>query len=145
MKLKHLFEMEYSDLRTTEDIISRMFKDLELDVSWTVHFKERAVNREEGITSVDLIAAFRKLKDKYGPVLQAAHNNHEKMEVVLQDISTELNIPFGIDFTHKDPKKRKYLLRGITIMRKTPDKFFVLDKGTHIMKVESTEIEDLTE
>jgi hypothetical protein len=127
MKLKHLFEMEYSDLRTTEDIISRMFKDLELDVSWTVHFKERAVNREEGITSVDLIAAFRKLKDKYGPVL------------------TELNIPFGIDFTHKDPKKRKYLLRGITIMRKTPDKFFVLDKGTHIMKVESTEIEDLTE
>ena len=136
MKLADLFEMSMQDLRTAEDLIERMFKDLELDVIWTTHFKERIVGREENVSLPELVDAFRRMKQKYGPALQASKDNHERFEAVLKDLAHDLNIPFAIDFSHKDPRSRKYNLRGITIMRKDPSRFHINAAGGKELTIE---------
>lgn len=127
MKLHELLapvnEMSAVELRSAKDIITRMFKELNLDIIWTVHFKDRAQDRDDAITPVELIDAFRKMKDKYGADLVAAKDNHEQFFGLLQDLSTEINVPFSVDF-NKTNRSGKYELSGMTIMHMDPNKFY---------------------
>lgn len=123
MLLKQLFEMSAQELRDSEYVIEWLFKDLNLDVVWSKHFVQRVTGREQDVQKAELIDAFKKLKDKYGSRLVQAQRNHEHFVAVLKDMATELNIPFAVHFDKNDPRKHKYMLYGITIMRKSPEKF----------------------
>ena len=123
MKLKDLYEMSMQDLRDAERVIEYLFKDLGLDVVWSTHFKDRVQGREADVTKFELAGAFQKLKEKYGERLRAARNNHKEFLGILKDMATDLNIPFAVEFDHRNPRNNKYILRGITIMRKDPERF----------------------
>jgi hypothetical protein len=114
---KILDEMSARDLHDAEMVIEYLFKDLKLDVVWTTHFKERIMGREEGVSKEELIDSFRRMKQKYGDLLTRARDDQQQFTAVLKDISHELNIPFAVDFSRK--YGTKYILRGITIMRKS--------------------------
>lgn len=123
MRLQELNEMSARDLRDAEYVIEWLFKDLNLDVVWTTHFKQRAEGREADVTKQELIDMFNKLKQKYGNRLKIARDNHVTIKWVLHDLANDLNIPFTIDFDQENPWKNKYHLRGITILRKDPKEF----------------------
>lgn len=143
MKLKDIIiEMSMVDLRSAEYAIEGLFKELALDVVWSTHFKERILDREANMQAPELVDAFRKLKEKYGDRLQQARDDHERFVGVLKDISSELNIPFAIDFDRKDPRNNKYRMRGITIMRKQPTRFKTNIAGGEELKVEGIEDEE---
>lgn len=135
MKLKDLYEMSMQDLHDAEYVIEYLFKDLGLDVIWTTHFKDRIQGREADVTKFELAGAFQKMKEKYGERLKVARANHQQFVGVLKDLATELNIPFAIDFDHRNPLNNKYKLRGITIMRKDPKTFVTNVSGGTELKV----------
>lgn len=115
--------MSTQELRDSEYVIEWLFKDLKLDVVWSTHFVQRVTGREQNVQKQELVAAFQKLKEKYGSRLVQAQQNHEHFVAVLKDLSSELNIPFAVHFDKENPHKHKYTLYGITIMRKPPEKF----------------------
>lgn len=123
MKVKDLYEMSAQDLRDAEYVIEYLFRDLKLDVVWSTHFTERILGRESNITKQQLIAAFQKLKTKYGAQLVAARDKHVEFIGILKDVAEELNIPFVINFSKINSSGNKYILRGITIMQKDTTKF----------------------
>jgi hypothetical protein len=135
MKLKDLYEMSMQDLKDAEHVIEYLFKDLGIDVIWTTHFKDRIQGREDDVTKFELAGAFQKMKQRYGDRLRAARDNHKEFVGVLKDLATELNIPFAIDFDRRNPLKNKYVLRGITIMRKDPNRFVANVSGGAELKV----------
>lgn len=135
MKLQDLYEMPMQDLRDAEYVIEYLFKDLGLDVVWSTHFKDRVQGREDNVTKFELIEAFKKMKQKYGDRLRTARDDHQHFVGVLKDLATELNIPFAIDFDRGNPLKNKYILRGITIMRKDPNRFVANVSGGAELKV----------
>lgn len=134
MKLKELFEMSQAELVTAEHIIEKLFKSLKLDVVWTTHFKERVTDREESVSRAELTQAFKKLQRKYSKRLKDARDHKEEFVAVLKDLSSNLNIPFVIDFD-KTNNQEKYVMRGITIMRKNPNDFKINAKGGEELKV----------
>ncbi len=126
MLLRDLYEMSMQDLRDAERVIEWLFKDLKLDVVWTSHFVDRVTDqggREADVTKFELADAFKKMKERYGDRLIKARNNHKEFVAILKDMASDLNIPFAIDFDRRTPYNNKYRLRGITIMRKDPQKF----------------------
>lgn len=137
MRLNDLFEMSLIDLRGVELAIEQLFKDLRLDVIWTVHFKERILNREQQVTPEELFFAFKKLKNKYGKRLQQAKDNEERFVGILKDMAADLNIPFVVDFSRENTQNHKYHLKGITIMRKRPERFHANIAGGEELKVEN--------
>lgn len=137
-----LTEMSVTDLRTAESLIERFFRDLSIDVEWSKHFVARVLDggREEDVTVVELADAFAKMKRKYGQQLLQARNDHRQFLGVLQDIGRKLNIVFNIDFQGgSSTLPNKYLLHGITIMRKSPWQFRSNQQGGKILRVESVE------
>lgn len=136
MRLCDIKEMSVQDLYDAEHVIEWLFKDLNLDVVWTTHFTDRALGREFNIQKSEVINAFRKMKQKYGARLSYARDKHKEFIAVLKDLATDLNIPFSVDFSHEDPKNHKYKLRGITIMRKDPNKFRMNISGGQELRVE---------
>lgn len=119
----YLGEMSMQELRDAEYVIEYLFKDLGIDVIWTTHFKDRIEGREADVTKFELAEAFKKMKERYGERLQAARDNHREFVGILKDMASELNIPFAVEFDRKNPRNNKYILRGITIMRKDPKRF----------------------
>lgn len=140
MLLQDLFEMSSRDLRDATYAVEWLFKDLKLDVVWSTHFQQRVMqDRETEVRHQDVIAAFSKLKAKYGPLLVQAQRDHKMFTAVLKDLSTELNIPFSIHFHKDDPYKHQYKLHVITIMRKDPAKFKTNVAGGDVLVVEEVD------
>lgn len=139
INLKQVIEMSQQQLQDAEYIIEWLFKDLQLDIIWSAHFKQRIEGREKDVRTDELISAFKKLKEKYGAQLIAAKNTREEFVGILKDLSTDLNIPFAIDFDKEKPPNHKYHLRGITIVRKDPKRFRANISGGIELRVESTE------
>lgn len=135
-------EMSIGQLHTVEAQIERFFRDLNIEVQWTRHFVARVSDggREQDVSPEELAHAFAKLKRKYGQVLQHAHDNHERFVALLQDIGAKLNIVFDIEFqAGSSAYPHKYVLHGITIMRKRPSEFRSGVAGTKVLKVEGAE------
>lgn len=54
---------EKVDFKSLEDTLDNMFADLDIDINFTTHFRERVVER--GLTEEDIIELMQKIHDKY--------------------------------------------------------------------------------
>lgn len=121
MLLKDIVEMAQASMAPLEHAIDNMFRELGLDVYFSDHFKQRILDngreaRDTDVTPQEIFKAFNKLKVKYGQALFNARNNPEEFVGILKDISTNLNIPFTIDYNKIHNGLHK--LTAITLMRK---------------------------
>lgn len=116
-----LLEMPPADLQKAELAIDIMFRDIGLDVQFSQHFKNRVLDdgseaRDTDVTAREIYKAFNALKIKYGERLMAASNNRKEFVAILKDMSTDLNIPFVIDYDRA--YKGLHKLKATTLMRK---------------------------
>jgi hypothetical protein len=111
------------DLKILQQQLDMLWKRLGIEVEFSRHFLDRANDARNGkqITFNELQKLFRDVYTKYGA--QLAHYG-DKFEGVLSDLSTSINVPFGLKW---DPRNRCLDLVGITVMRK---KNFVPNKPT---------------
>jgi len=103
-----------SELDILEDYADRLFKELNLDVEFSRHFRERVNDprNRQPITPQELIGLFKRAYEKSGKRISEMPPN---AEAVLQDMRTDLNTPFVIEF---DPRNGELDLVLKTIMRK---------------------------
>jgi len=116
-----LLEMPPADLQKAELAIDVMFRDIGLDVEFTRHFKNRVLDdgseaRDTDVTARELFRAFNALKIQYGDQLLKARNDPKEFVAILKDASTNLNIPFVIDYDKIYNGLHK--LTATTLMRK---------------------------
>jgi len=116
-----LLEMPPSDLQKAELAIDAMFRELGLDVQFTQHFKNRVLDngseaRDTDVTGRELFKVFNALKIQYGDQLLKAKDNPKEFVAILKDASTNLNIPFVIDYNRVYRGLHK--LTATTLMRK---------------------------
>ena len=137
MKLKELItEMPYAEIKHAEDDIDKLFRDIGLDVEFSKHFKDRISDdsydsRDSDVTYNELFKAFKELKDKYGQYLINARQRPKEFIAILKDATTNLNIPFSIDYDKIYNGLHK--LKAFTLMRK---KNFVPNKtGEKILTI----------
>lgn len=103
-----------SELDLVEDYADRLFKELGLDVEFSKHFRERVNDprNSKPITPAELIGLFKRAYEKSGKKISAMPPS---AEAVIQDMRTDLNTPFVIEY---DPKSGELDLVMKTIMRK---------------------------
>jgi hypothetical protein len=103
-----------NELDVVENYADKLFKELGLDVEFSKHFKERVNDprNSKPITPAELIGLFKRAYSKSGKKISEMPPN---AEAVLQDMRTDLNTPFVIEF---DPRKGELDLVLKTIMRK---------------------------
>ena len=102
------------DIKTVETYADKLFAEVGLDVEFSKHFKDR-LNDERNkkpITTAELIGFFKRAYERSGKKIA---NLPAKAEAVIQDMRTDLNTPFVIEF---DPKNKEMDLKMKTIMRK---------------------------
>ena len=122
MRLANILnEMPESDLQRAELAIDNMFRQLGLDVQFAQHFKNRVLDngseaRDTDVTAKEIFKAFNSLKIKYGQKLINAKHNKAEFVAILKDMSTNLNIPFVIDYDRAYNGLHK--LKATTLMRK---------------------------
>ncbi len=102
------------ELDILEDYADRLFKELNLDVEFSRHFRERVNDprNRQPITSQELIGLFKRAYEKSGKRISEMPPN---AEAVLQDMRTDLNTPFVIEYDYKTGELDLVLK---TIMRK---------------------------
>lgn len=108
---EHLSQDQMSEVEKYAD---RLFKELGLDVEFSKHFRERLNDprNNKPITSAELIGIFKRAYQKSGKKISEMPPN---AEAVLQDMRTDINTPFIIEY---DKKNRELDLVLKTIMRK---------------------------
>lgn len=118
------------ELRRLESMLDRLYSELNIDVDFSKHFIDR-VNDERNRKQITLqelqkifVEVFKKYRNKLRPVAPG-------FQAVMNDISTELNIPFVIDW---DSRNNERDLVAKTAMRKpdfrTPDERLVVGQTT---------------
>jgi hypothetical protein len=111
-----------TELDAIEKYADRLFKELNLDVDLSKHFRARVNDprNDKPISSAELIGLFKRAFEKSGKKIAEMPPN---AEAVLQDMRTDLNTPFVIEHDH-----RKGVLDLVlkTIMRKK--NFFTTNK-----------------
>jgi hypothetical protein len=102
-----------SDLNALEKILDRLFKDLNIDIEFTRHWRERVNDKrnKQQITVSEIESLFRKIHQKYADVLKSADVD---WQAVLKDINSQINIPFVFNWD----KKEGLQLVAKTVMRK---------------------------
>jgi hypothetical protein len=101
-------------LNDIEKFLDGVFKSVKIDIEFTKHFFERVNNKrnKKSITREELInlymAEFEKYKDEF-------IKYKDNFEAVLNDISTDINIPFVLKWNKKTDMVE---LVAKTIMRK---------------------------
>lgn len=120
MKLKEIvIEMSFANVVNLENQVTQLFNDIGLRVQFSKHFKDRVDNnygRESSVTEDEILKMFLQLKRRYGRQLFNAKNRPKEFIGLLKDASTNLNIPFSIDYDKVYNGLHK--LNAITIMRK---------------------------
>jgi hypothetical protein len=108
-----------------------MFRPLvKIDVTLSQHFKDdRLTDREQDVQLQEVLSVFRKARDKYGMDLFILREGRHQNKWVLKDPELQLNIVIAIGTS--GPYDR-YYMKGVTIMRKDPDKFI----STHFNSVD---------
>lgn len=101
-------------LTLVEDYADRLFRELGLDVEFSKHFRERINDprNPKPITAAELIGLFKRAYQKSGKRIAEMPPN---AEAVLQDMRTDLNTPFIIQY---DLRNGDLDLVLKTIMRK---------------------------
>lgn len=97
-----------------EDYADKLFGELGLDVEFSRHFKERLNDprNDKPITAAELIGIFKRAYQKSGKKIAGMPPN---AEAVLQDMRTDLNTPFVIEYDRRNGELDLVLK---TIMRK---------------------------
>lgn len=110
------------DLNSLEKVLDNLFKSANIDIEFTKHFLDR-VNDPRNKKQIDipeLQRLFTKTHSKYGKQIAVMG---DKAEAVLNDIQTDINLPFVLQW---NKKSRMIELISKTVMRKknfkTPDK-----------------------
>ena len=116
MRIREYLTEEITDgqLRDLERYADKLFASLGLDVEFTRHFRERVndVRNRGPITLEELARLFRESYRKYGKRIS---NMSPKSEAVLNDMATNINLPFVIQW---DRSAGGLDLVAKTIMRK---------------------------
>jgi len=97
-----------------EDYADRLFKELGLDVEFSRHFRDRLNDPRNAkpISAAELIGLFKRAYQKSGKKIAEMPPN---AEAVLQDMRTDINMPFIIEFDRRNGELDLVLK---TIMRK---------------------------
>jgi len=97
-----------------EDYADRLFKELGLDVEFSKHFRDRLNDPRNAkpISAAELIGLFKRAYQKSGKKIAEMPPN---AEAVLQDMRTDINMPFIIEFDRRNGELDLVLK---TIMRK---------------------------
>ena len=97
-----------------EDYADKLFGELGLDVEFSRHFRDRLNDprNEKPITAAELIGLFKRAYQKSGKKIAEMSPN---AEAVLQDMRTDINTPFIIEY---DGRTGELDLVLKTIMRK---------------------------
>ena len=106
--------MTQRDLDGVEDYADDLFKDVGVDIEFSRHFVDRLNDPRNGkeIESQELIDLFTKTYRKYG---QKIPNYRRGTEAVINDLNTNINIPFGMNY---NSQTKQYELISKTVMRK---------------------------
>lgn len=110
------FLYEYIDKNTLRDVeryLDQSFKKIGMDIEFTKHFHDRLNderNKKE-ITTKELIDTFNAAYREIGPKFA---NYGDEFEAVLQDMKSDINIPFILNV---NPKTGDLELVTKTIMR----------------------------
>jgi hypothetical protein len=107
-------ELTSDQLSAVEIYADKLFQALDLDVSFSRHFKDRVNDprNKKPITSAELIGLFKRAYEKSGKKISEMPPS---AEAVIQDMRTDLNTPFVIEY---DKRNKELDLVMKTIMRK---------------------------
>ncbi len=107
-------EVSQSQLKDLETYLDKLFKVLNVDVSFTKHFLDRVNDSRNGkpITVDELQLLFKKTIQKYGKKIPALGPD---AEAVLNDMQTQINLPFVLKW---DRDSEELDLVAKTVMRK---------------------------
>src|SRR5690606_28070521 len=91
----------------------RLWSSLGIDIEFSTHWKERVNDprNKKQITAQEIIKIFNEALKRHGKRIAQAGPD---FEAVLRDISTDINIPFVLDW---DPVNKELDLVAKTIMR----------------------------
>ena len=103
MKFKEELEerkLNISDLNTVERYADKLFAKVGLDVEFTRHFLDRVNDARNGkqITQAELVRLFKQSFSKHKQSFQSLSKG---VEAVLNDIKTDINMPFVIQVDNK--------------------------------------------
>jgi len=103
MKFKEELEerkLNISDLNTVERYADKLFAKVGLDVEFTKHFLDRVNDARNGkqITQAELVRLFKQSFSKHKQSFQSLSKG---VEAVLNDIKTDINMPFVIQVDNK--------------------------------------------
>jgi len=103
-----------SDFKAVEKFADRIFAELDIDVEFTKHFKDRVNDTRNNppISANELKDFFQKAFNRHGDNIAAMKPNKQAL---LNDIQKELNLPFVYKW---DGKNFEFDLVAKTIMRK---------------------------
>lgn len=126
MKLKDILnEMTRAQLDRVEDVVNALWKELDVDITFSHHFFTRLNDPRENpqpITPKELITLFLKQYRAHGYEIA---NYDSGKEAVLTDIVSRLNIPFVVNDHGRDRE-----IKMKTVRRRpdfyTPDQTFVV-------------------
>lgn len=122
-----------SDLKDVEKFADRLFAKLNIDVEFTKHFADRANDprNHKQINPAELVRLFKKTSRAHGKQIAQQKGG---FEAVLNDIVTDLNLPFVLQW---DAKNHELDLIAKTIMRKkdfkTSDKKYQVESRTPLI------------
>lgn len=106
----------FADIQELERMFDRKFSEFDIDFKFTRHFSDRASDERNKpcITLDELTALFNRLylSRKQG---RKIFSRWPDMEIVLNDVKNNLNIPFAIEY---DKRKDEFDVIAKTIMRK---------------------------
>ena len=107
-------KLSVDQIKTVEEYADKLFKEVGMDVEFSKHFKDRLNDErnQKPISTAELIGFFKRAYEKSGKKISQLP---VKAEAVIQDMRTDLNTPFVIEY---DPKNKEVDLKMKTIMRK---------------------------
>ena len=132
LDLEEVAEITKANLDAVEKYADKLFSKVGIDVEFTRHFLDR-VNDERNkkqITTPELVRLFKKTYAQYGKKIA---NLGPDAEAVLNDIKTDVNMPFVLKW---DRKNQEFDMVAKTVMRKkdfkTPDQKLVLSSYGYV-------------
>ena len=107
---EYLTELDNAGINKLESYLDRIFAELNVDIQFSHHFKERLRGRESEVKQQSIKDSFNKMLKKYSERIIKS----PKVKSILQDLGNNINIPFVI----KRLKDGSFEMDTLTIMKK---------------------------
>lgn len=93
-------EITRDEFKRIEEYADRLFKEFDIDIEFTKHFKDRANDERNhpDITPEELVDFFKKAFEKFAPAISKMEDGKTAL---LTDIHSKLNLPFVIKWNGK--------------------------------------------